>query len=66
MYALMGLLLTAATIALVCWVRDSARTGYLVIYVLLMGAGFILIILQCFVRFHTGCTLCFCSFASLE
>lgn len=40
MYALMGLLLTAATIALVCWVRDSARTGYLVIYVLLMGAGF--------------------------
>ncbi|KAA8560908.1 hypothetical protein FX985_00958 [Pseudomonas extremaustralis] len=39
MYALMGLLLTAATIALVCWVRDSARIGYLVIYVLLMVAG---------------------------
>ncbi len=40
MYSLMGFLLLGATIALVHWVKKPARLRYLVIYALLMTAGF--------------------------
>ncbi|MCU7251093.1 glycosyltransferase family 39 protein [Pseudomonas koreensis] len=40
MYALLGLLLIAATLALVYWVRRPQRKGYLLIYALLMSAAF--------------------------
>nr|WP_017902473.1 glycosyltransferase family 39 protein [Pseudomonas fuscovaginae] len=39
MYALMGVELTGATIALVYWVRKPQKNIYLVIYVLLMSSG---------------------------
>jgi uncharacterized membrane protein len=40
MYSLLGLLLIGATIALVYWVRQPRRNGYLVVYALLMAAAF--------------------------
>lgn len=40
MYALMGLLLLGATLALVYWVKKPERHRYLAIYVLLMTASF--------------------------
>ncbi|MFJ4192950.1 glycosyltransferase family 39 protein [Pseudomonas sp. NPDC089534] len=39
MYAMLGLLLTAATLALAYWVRQPRRKRYLVFYALLMGAA---------------------------
>lgn len=39
MYAMLGTLLTGATIALVYWVTHPQRHGYLVIYVVLMVSG---------------------------
>ncbi|MBV4460983.1 glycosyltransferase family 39 protein [Pseudomonas sp. COR58] len=39
MYALLGLLLLAANLALVYWVRRPQRHRYLVVYALLMGAA---------------------------
>ncbi|MBK5509602.1 glycosyltransferase family 39 protein [Pseudomonas sp. TH15] len=40
MYSWLGLLLIGATIALVYWVRQPRRNGYLVVYALLMAAAF--------------------------
>ncbi len=40
MYSLLGLLLIAATLALVYWIRRPQRHRYLVFYALLMGAAF--------------------------
>src|SRR5471032_1995685 len=40
MYSLLGFLLIGATLALVYWVRQPERKHYLVIYALLMAAGF--------------------------
>ena len=40
MYSLMGVWLLGATIALVYWVREPARSRYLVIYAVLMAAAF--------------------------
>lgn len=40
MYSWLGLLLIGATIALVYWVRQPRRNGYLVVYSLLMAAAF--------------------------
>ncbi len=40
MYSLLGVWLLGATLALVYWVRQPARTRYLVVYGLLMAAGF--------------------------
>ncbi len=40
MYSLLAVWLLGATLALVYWVRQPARTRYLVAYVLLMAAGF--------------------------
>ncbi|NWA06946.1 glycosyltransferase family 39 protein [Pseudomonas gingeri] len=40
MYSLMGVWLLGATVALVYWVRAPERKRYLVIYALLMAAGF--------------------------
>ncbi|MBK5377828.1 glycosyltransferase family 39 protein [Pseudomonas sp. TH43] len=40
MYSLLGLLLLAATLALVYWIRRPQRHRYLVFYALLMGAAF--------------------------
>lgn len=40
MYSLLGLLLIGATIALVYWIRQPRRNGYLVLYTLLMAAAF--------------------------
>lgn len=39
MYALEGLFLTGATLALVCWVRQPQRYRYLLIYALCIGAS---------------------------
>lgn len=40
MYSLLGVWLLGATLALVYWVRQPERTRYLVVYVVLMSAGF--------------------------
>ena len=40
MYSLLGVWLLGATLALVYWMRQPARTRYLAAYVLLMSAGF--------------------------
>ncbi|WPN99400.1 glycosyltransferase family 39 protein [Pseudomonas sp. MUP55] len=40
MYALMASLMFASTIALFCWVRQPSKYRFLVVYVLLMSAGF--------------------------
>ncbi|MGE8179372.1 glycosyltransferase family 39 protein [Pseudomonas fluorescens] len=40
MYSLLGVLLLGATIALVYWVKQPQRARYLVIYAVLMAAGF--------------------------
>ncbi|WP_350614086.1 glycosyltransferase family 39 protein [Pseudomonas sp. HY7a-MNA-CIBAN-0227] len=40
MYSLLGVWLLGATLALVYWARQPQRTRYLVVYVLLMTAGF--------------------------
>ncbi|KMT54840.1 glycosyltransferase family 39 protein [Pseudomonas fildesensis] len=40
MYSLLGVWLLGATLALVYWVRQPQRTRYLVVYALLMSAGF--------------------------
>ncbi|AZF29656.1 putative membrane protein [Pseudomonas sp. R4-35-07] len=40
MYSLLAVWLLGATLALVYWVRQPARTRYLVVYALLMAAGF--------------------------
>lgn len=40
MYAMLGFWLMAATVALVCWHRQSQSKGYAVLYVLLMSAAF--------------------------
>ena len=39
MYSLLGLLLIATTLALICWVRRPQRRRYLLIYALLMSAA---------------------------
>lgn len=40
MYALLTLLLLSATLALLHWLREPQRSGWLVLYVVLMTAGF--------------------------